>query len=262
MQEFDFSVVIPAYNSLSLLKRTLDSIRNQRDVSVQVVVVDDSNSNDDIQDYIEELADNRILYQHNVPSLGAVRNWNEGLRKCSGRYIVLVHHDEALQGDCHLLRLKKELETADVVVSNIMIGRSDGHAYRLYPSWFKRLVLHFPSLLFSINAIGPCAVVSFRKESMQMFCEQLKWFVDVEWYYRLFAASRVSYLPAVIVMSHHGHQEQISQTINIKAEAEKDLAVIHQRYSKCSAVSIASWIQIHILHNDGLHKILKKILGR
>lgn len=262
MQEVDFSIVIPTYNDLSLLQRTLESIRNQREVSMQVVVVDDSNSNNDIQHYVEILADDCVFYQHNTPSLGAVRNWNEGLRKCCGRYIVLVHHDEVLQDDNHLVRLKKELEKTDVVVSNIKVKNGDGHSYHLYASWVKRLFLYFPSFLFCINAIGPCAVVSFRKECMQMFCEQLRWFVDVEWYFRMFTASKVSYLSTTIVLSHHGHLEQISQNINVKTEAENDLVVLRRMYSACSAVCLAAWIQINILHSKSLHKILRKIKGR
>lgn len=262
MQGIDFSIVIPSYNNLSLLQRTLDSIRNQRGVSMQIVVVDDSNRHNDIQNYIKELNDERILYQHNTPSLGAVRNWNEGLGKCCGRYVILVHHDETLQGDNHLSILRKELEISNLVVSNITIKKQEGHSYSLFPSWFKRLTLQFPSLLFCVNAIGPCAVVAFRKEQIQMFDDQLRWFVDVEWYYRMIKSSRASYMPTTVITSHHGHQEQISQNININAEAGNDLVILHRKYRPFSAVGIAAWIQISILHNKHLHKLLKTIKGR
>lgn len=262
MQTVDFSIVIPAYNNLSLLQRTLESIRIQRGISMQIVVVDDSNRNNDIQDYIVGLADKRIQYQRNTPSLGAVRNWNEGFRRCCGRYIMLIHHDEALQEKNHLGRLKKELETTEIVISNIMVKRQDGHSYNLFPSWFKRLTLHLPSLLFFVNAIGPCAVVAFHKEHLQMFDEQLRWFVDVEWYYRMINSSTTSFLPSAVVTSHHGHQEQISQNININTEAKNDLMILYRKYGYFSAICIAAWIQVNILHNNYLHKLLKKIKGR
>jgi len=35
-----------------------------------------------------------VIYQRNDPPLGAVANWNGLIELATGRYILLIHHDE------------------------------------------------------------------------------------------------------------------------------------------------------------------------
>lgn len=258
----DFSVVIPAYNNLELFQRALHSIRIQKDVSVQIVVVDDSNKNNDIEDYVLSLHDDSIIYNHNRPSLGAISNWNAGLRKASGEYVILMHHDEAFANADHLKLVKDAFRKYDVVIGNIQVNRSDGKTYSIFPLWFKRFVLRMPSALFCINAIGPCAVCACKREYLEYFDERTNWFVDVEWYYRIMKRRKTVFLPEAVVTSYHGHQDQITNTIDTMREAKLDASVLRGKYRFNLAVRTAMWIQIYVLHNDILHKTLRKILGR
>ena len=55
----DFSIVIPAYNNLSLLQRALDSAWQQQGVEFEVIVTDDSTTTD-IAQYVATLGDRRL----------------------------------------------------------------------------------------------------------------------------------------------------------------------------------------------------------
>lgn len=262
MQNFDFSIVLPAYNDLELFRRTLESVRCQRDVTMEIIVVDDSNQNDDIEQYVASLHDERINYNHNRPSLGAVRNWNSGLKLCHGDNVMVVHHDEAMQNDCFLKNVKQQLQNSDVVVSNIEIHHINGKVYGLYSAWFKKMEIRFPAMLFAVNAFGPCAVVAFRRSVQKQFDERTNWFVDVEWYYRLIKGSHVVYLQSATIVSQHGHKGQITNMIDTTATAKEDKVWLDQKYASVMSVRWAMWFQIYVLHNDKLHAVLKKIFGR
>ena len=258
----DFSIVLPAFNDLPLFRRTLESVRCQKDVSMEIIIMDDSNENDDIGQYVASLSDDRIVYTHNVPSLGAVRNWNSGLGMAHGRYVMLIHHDEALVSDSFLKRVGQRLCEKEIVVADIEVHRSDGKVYGLYPKWVKRIFIACPALFLAINAIGPCAVVAMRREAVEMFDARCRWFVDVEWYYRIFRHRNACYLPSVRIASQHGHKGQITNNINTMVEAKHDAAVIREKYRWHILVRLAVWVHIHVLHNEGIHKMLTVVFGR
>jgi glycosyltransferase involved in cell wall biosynthesis len=86
-----FSIVIPTYNRVHLLRRTLKSVWHQRFTDYEIIVVDDG-SNDGTQEYLQDLHDKvRVVRQANSGS-GAARN--RGLREAKGDYIALLDSDD------------------------------------------------------------------------------------------------------------------------------------------------------------------------
>ena len=262
MEEADFGIVIPAYNAPDLLRRALDSVRSQRDITWEAIVVDDSNNTSEIEDYVTGLNDPRISYHHNQPSLGAVPNWNQGLKLVGGRHIILLHHDECLQGNHYLHTMLQQLEHHDIAAARVVVYRSDGKVYETAPAWVKKVVLCCPSLLFAINPIGPSAAFAFRRENLQLFDEQTRWFVDVEWYYRMLRSGKACYVPTAAIESHHGHQGQISANIDTVAEARKDAAVLKSKYRRNLPVRLTMWVFIHVIHNHSVNNAIKHLLRR
>ena len=72
----DLSVIIPVYNAMPLLKRTLDSIFSQKTkYSYEVILVDDG-SKDNSVEYIESrLESNIILLQQKMQMEDIVHIW-------------------------------------------------------------------------------------------------------------------------------------------------------------------------------------------
>jgi glycosyltransferase involved in cell wall biosynthesis len=86
-----FSVVIPTYNRVHLLARTLDSVWRQRFTDFELIVVDDG-SNDGTHEYLRSLGHAIRIVQQANSGPGAARN--AGVRAASGKYVALLDSDD------------------------------------------------------------------------------------------------------------------------------------------------------------------------
>ena len=230
MTDRDFTIIIPAFNDLALLKRALESVLCQKGASFDITVADDSTT-DDIERFMRQEHPS-VGYLHNRPSLGAVANWNRGLEEATGRYVILMHHDEAMATDGYLTGIKSHLEQgADVVVSAIRVFEGDQERKRRFTPSVVRFFLRHPSMLFLANPIGPCACVAFRRELLQLFNTRLHWLVDVEWYYRMLRGHTFRYDPSLHILSIHGHEGQITGSMDTQEVFCKDRKELIRIYS-------------------------------
>ena len=87
------SVIIPVYNRLELLPRTLKSALNQTYRNLEIIVVDDGSS-EDVKDELDKMKDSRIYYiRHNL-NKGVAAAWNTGIKAARGRYITFLGSDD------------------------------------------------------------------------------------------------------------------------------------------------------------------------
>lgn len=180
------SICIPAYNSVSLIKRLLDSIDIQSYKDYEVVITDDSNT-DDVRTYVNSLGNSKIRYYKNSRQLGATANCNEVISKASGEYIKIMHHDDWFT-DCNSLgnfvkMLDDNLE-ADIAFSgtNQVCG---ANVMSRYIADDKVKALHRSyRTLYDGNWIGAPSATIMRNKGF-FFDTKLKWLVDVELYLRI-----------------------------------------------------------------------------
>ena len=243
----DFSVVLPTYNHVALARQAIVSVLRQRHVSIELIVTDDSDD-DAIAQLCGEFQSANIRYFKHQHTGNAVENWNAGLQKAQGKYVVLLHHDEAFVSDDYLYRVKKAFEQqVQVVVTNIQVEAGGRRKNRFLPNLIKHCSLHHPALLFACNTIGACACVAVVRELLPMLDEKLTWLVDVEWYFRLLRHANVVYLPACFVRSQHGHTEQITSNIDIMQALRQDQTAIKQKnyYNRWigRALGMQCWLQ-------------------
>ena len=102
--------------------------------------------------------------------------------------------------------------------------------------------------LFFANAVGPCACLAFRRSQLQPFCDELRWLVDVEWYYRMLASRRVVYDPQLVVRSIHGHEGQITANLDIRSTFAADCPVVARRHPELS-VRLMLWLYKAVVIN-------------
>jgi len=137
----DISVVIPAYNVERYIERAVASAVGQKDVDVEVIIIDDC-STDNTWSLISAMPDSCIrairLERNGGPS--AARN--AGFAAATAPWIAVLDGDDALEPE----RLRRMLararsERADMVVDNLTVLRErDGAQYPLFPSReFSRL---------------------------------------------------------------------------------------------------------------------------
>ena len=231
-----FSIVIPTYNQLSLLQRALGSVLQQEGADFEVIITDDSQS-DDIMKYIASLDDSRISYYRHQGGDGAADNWNYGLSKAQGRYLILMHHDEAMMNANYLATIQSHLnQGADIIVSKTIVEVNGKRKMQHFSKGIKQFVLRHPELLFWFNVIGPCSCVAFKHEWLQPFNTSLRWQVDVEWYYRLIKNKQAVYVDTLRMLSQHNHEGQITKQIDIYEAFMQDKSVLSKLYHKNRAV--------------------------
>lgn len=235
------SVIIPTYKNLELCKQAVASVFKQKVCDYEIIITDDTPGNE-IEDWANSLNSERIRYYHNVPSKGAIDNWNYGLSLVKGDGIILLHHDESFANDEFLKEVEQKLSDSDVVVHGRSVMFGDNVKKDRVPLWFKRIGFAWKYPLFTLNFIGPCACVAFRKSVAVDFDPRLHWKVDTEWYYRLFDnAKSVKYFDTPEIISHHGHQGQITNNINIAEVAATDIKIIKDKYNSLT-VNFFLWI--------------------
>jgi glycosyltransferase involved in cell wall biosynthesis len=94
------SVVVPCYNYGHFLPEAVASALDQRDVDVDVLIVDDC-STDDSATVAQRLAaaDPRVDVLLHETNRGHIQTYNDGLAKVTGDYVVLLSADDMLTKD-------------------------------------------------------------------------------------------------------------------------------------------------------------------
>lgn len=237
-----FTIIIPTYNNLFLLQNALGYIFSQSNNNYEIIIIDDSNTID-IENYIHSCNYINVIYYHNIPSLGAVKNWNYGLSLATGDYIVLLHHDEYFINNINFFNdcLKSFGDNFDVIVLNPIVKLNNGDIKRQnIPYFIKIMVLkYFKSLLFAVNIIGPTSCIVFKRSKLKYFNEKLKWLVDIDWYYNILKGNKIKIDNTLFIGSIHGHEFQITNSIDIKQTEKEDRKILINYYGRFSKVSFA-----------------------
>ena len=88
-----FSVVIPSFNRISYLKKSVNSVLYQSYKNFEIIVID-NNSSDGSQDYIKSLNNSKIklLITDNFGSIAKSRNI--GIENAKGNWISFLDSDD------------------------------------------------------------------------------------------------------------------------------------------------------------------------
>src|SRR5688572_15134473 len=92
------SVIVPTRNRSALLATTLRSVLWQRDVELEVIVVDDA-STDDTTAVVSRLADPRVVMVRHSVSAGPSAARNRGASEARGEWLGFVDDDDVWAPD-------------------------------------------------------------------------------------------------------------------------------------------------------------------
>ena len=115
-----FSIIVAAYNSEKYLKQCLDSIVNQTEKSIEIIVVNDG-SHDRTKEIIDtcigEGEDPRIKVIHKKENQGKSRAISSALEIATGEYVSFVDSDDWIDED-YCSEIKKHLiKSLDVLIT-------------------------------------------------------------------------------------------------------------------------------------------------
>ncbi len=103
----DVAVVIPTHDRCALLALTLRSVLWQRDVELEVVVVDDGSS-DDTAGMVAGLGDTRVRLVRHPTALGVSAARNRGIAEARGAWVAFLDDDDLWAPD----KLARQLQAA------------------------------------------------------------------------------------------------------------------------------------------------------
>lgn len=182
------SILIPTYNNKESFLRTFNSVLMQDYQDYEIIITDDSTTNA-IENIVKKFDCSKVKYFKNQIRLGAPENWNECLRKASGEYLKILHHDDWFATQDSLGKFVKLMDDNP----NSLLGFSKGvnfkiktgeKRYRHNEKYVEMLKKDFSELILN-NRIGAPSVTIFRNGTGVYFDKNLKWLVDVDFYINL-----------------------------------------------------------------------------
>jgi glycosyltransferase involved in cell wall biosynthesis len=189
MPEPLISICIPAYKQPEFVVRCIQSIQKQTHKNVEIIISDDSPTQDlkiAIQPYISEL---NLKYYHNEPALKSPKNWNNALDKATGDYYMLMHQDDWFEKEQSLaiyIDAFMQNPNAGFVFCKNTAVQPDGSSVTLQaiPSLLKDMSAR-PHHMLRANVIGPPSNTMLKKDIKVRYDESYIWLVDVDYYIQI-----------------------------------------------------------------------------
>lgn len=158
------TVYIPTYNRLELLKRAVESVRNQTYKNIEIIIVDDC-SKDGTDKYLEEISrqDSRIRYFIKEKNSGACVSRNIAIENAQGEFITGLDDDDYFTKD----RIQKFLDKSDFLnkyeflFDSFYLNRN-GQLKKIKFEFLKPQVINFNDLLVG-NYVGNQIFISTKK---------------------------------------------------------------------------------------------------
>ncbi|MBX3165248.1 MAG: glycosyltransferase [Bacteroidetes bacterium] len=107
------SIITANYNKANFISETVHSVLNQTYQNWELIIVDDSSTDDSISIINQFTHDKRIHLLKNNENKGANFCRNFGLQKAKGEYVVFLDADDLLDKSCLENRIKKAKENPD-----------------------------------------------------------------------------------------------------------------------------------------------------
>ncbi len=140
------TIFIPTYNSGEILRETLDSVISQTYKNIEVLIVDDSSTDDVTMRILKEYEakDGRIkVFQK--PNQGCVPfAWNYVMPHITGDFTLYMSHDDLLASDAveRFVEVAKSDDEIDHVAAKMVCFRNNPNSPEPEYQWFNQRSLN------------------------------------------------------------------------------------------------------------------------
>lgn len=226
------SIYIITHNRSELLKRAVESVRNQTYKKLEIIIVDDFSS-DNTSEVVDEIisCDPRVKYIKNDLNRGACYSRNCAIKLSSGEFITGLDDDDYFLPDRveSFVNSSDLLESYSCLFSDVIWKTKSGFNKAKINNYFKRSV-YFNDLLF-FNFIGNQIFTKTSVFKDNLFDEKLDSWQDLDCWMSLMKKLG---LPAYNVRKYnyvqdisHPHERISTSKIN---KVEKSFRLISLKY--------------------------------
>lgn len=231
MNKLRLSVVTPAYNASAYIEILLKSVAEQTYDNIEHIVIDDGSKDEGAT--IEVIKKYPKVQWWTRPNKGQYATLNEGVRKATGDFIVIICADDLFARNDMVERMMEQLNHHpdwNFICGDTEIVDENGTFKRFWPTaggyWL-------PKALWKFCVYAPhCSLFASRKtlfENDLFFDESMKFASDRDWLIRLHKASRsFGYVP-ISVAQYREHSSSQTSTLNqdLKTRENKLVNVRH-----------------------------------
>ena len=221
------SVLVPTFNDYQGFLNVLNFYST--DSRVKIIVSDDSSNALIKQEIKKKCMEKNIKYLDGPRSLPS-ENWNILLNFIDTPFFVINHHDEYPNNLLFLDLLEsKDLGLMILPTTSKPQGKSAHKMYSWQQKIFSKFCLLFPNATFNLFLSPTASLIVNSKARDILFDENLKWFVDCDWYYRIVSKIKSSKLKIkfcsvsriISVQAQNSISSSISKTLKKQISLEK-----------------------------------------
>jgi glycosyltransferase involved in cell wall biosynthesis len=232
------TILIPSYSYPEGVERILSHLFFEYLELFEIFISDDS-PDDCVFAVFEKFENkfNKIHYHRNFPALGASKNWNLLLSKASGKYCVMIHHDEFPSDISFIKNLFYNINLSnhpDLIFFGCKLIFPTSPKYFIHvPRVIQKILIsNFPSYILIRNFIGPVSSIAFKRKPELFFDINLTWYVDVDFYYRLIKNSTTFFYSDIFIVSEFGRTSSITHLIknNLNLIKRNELLYLIKKY--------------------------------
>jgi glycosyltransferase involved in cell wall biosynthesis len=228
------SIVIPAFDRVDLLRLTLNSIKQQKGVEFEIIVVDDNSLGNDIYETCKEFS---VIYYKNKNNYGAQVSRNKGVELSKYEYIAFVDSDDLWESENKLheqYKIIKDQLNVSIIFTALKYIDIDGDLIKESVNSLDngKLNSNFSSLILKKDIIGTYSSVMIRKKQ---FIEAGKCNINLparqDWdlWIRLSKLGNAHLVSSCFTL-YRIHDDQISSGVKRKIEGFSQLLAYHKKY--------------------------------
>ena len=170
------TIVIPNYNGDENLKRAIESCRTIQipENDYEILIVDNKSTDNSIEIATEmKVKFTNIRIVQNEKNLGRIKNWNIGIEKAGGRYLIFLFSNDLINEKNNIHELLQNLDSDQTIsISMSSLLKKERDKRYIKKAYFDRIV-KCPSKKFALNCLnrgllpfGPIQSIIYRLDDI------------------------------------------------------------------------------------------------
>jgi glycosyltransferase involved in cell wall biosynthesis len=208
---------------VEMLSFSINKLKQQSFKDFEIVISDDS-TDEAIKDYSYSIQDLNIKYTKNQGSKGIAGNTNNAIRNATGEILHIMCQDDYFYDDNSLQRIVNTFEISMGWMASMYTHTKDRKKlFKIqFPVWNDQIYLY--------NTIGTPSCLSFINDSPIFFDENLTWYVDCEYYYKLYKRYGVPKILGNLTFVQYLWEGQTTNTLINQEVVAKEELYIREKY--------------------------------